>query len=88
MAEPSRNDGTSSSLPEFRIPTGLNRIKTRRAVNSISGDEIEDSDQFNESPSSGFSISATHMKQKLKGFNEGHAKFARSKQGFGVVSYV
>ncbi|KAL8514409.1 hypothetical protein ACS0TY_013500 [Phlomoides rotata] len=78
MAEPSRNDGASSSLPEFRIPTGLNRIKTRR-VNSISGDD--DSDLFNESPSSGFSISATHMKQTLKAFNEGHAKFARSKEG-------
>lgn len=78
MAEPSRNDGASSLLSDIGIPTGLNRIKTRR-VNPNSGDE--DSDQFNESPSSGFS----HMKQKLKALNKGHVKFGRSKEGFDVV---
>lgn len=83
MAERSRNDGASSSLLDVGIPTGLNRIRTRR-VKSNSGDE--DSDQFNESPSSGFSISAAHVKQKLKALSKGHAKLGRSKQGiFDVV---
>ncbi|KAH6765050.1 Protein kinase superfamily protein [Perilla frutescens var. frutescens] len=79
MAEPSRNDGASSSLSDVGIPTGLNRIKTRR-VNSNSADD--DSDHFNDSPSSGFSISAAHVKQKLKAFTKGHVKFGRSKEGF------
>ncbi|XP_057793956.1 probable serine/threonine protein kinase IRE4 isoform X2 [Salvia miltiorrhiza] len=79
MAEPRRNDGASSSLSDVGIPTGLNRIKTRR-VNPNSGDD--ESDQFNESPSSGFSIAAAHMKQKLKALSKGHVKFGRSREGF------
>lgn len=78
MAERSRNDGASSSLSHVGIPTGLNRIRTRR-IKSNSGDE--DSDQFNESPSNGFSISAANVKQKLKALSKGRAKFGRSKQG-------
>lgn len=81
MAEPRRNDGASSSLSDVGIPTGLNRIRTRR-VNSNSADE--DSDQFNESPSSGFSVAAAHMKQKLKALSKGHVKFGRSRDREGI----
>ncbi|XP_042046717.1 probable serine/threonine protein kinase IRE4 isoform X1 [Salvia splendens] len=79
MAERTRNDVASSSLSDVGIPTGLNRIKTRR-VNPNSADE--DSDQFNESPSSGFSTAAAHVKQKLKALSKGHVKFGRSREGF------
>ncbi|KAK6131184.1 hypothetical protein DH2020_035071 [Rehmannia glutinosa] len=79
MAEPSRNGGASAFFWEIGIPTGLNRIKTRR-VDANSG--AEDSDQFNESTSSEFSISGTHVKQKPKALNKGHVKFGRSKEGF------
>ena len=78
MAERSRNDAASSSLSDVGIPTGLNRIKTRR-VTPNSADE--DSDQFNESPSSGFSTAAAHVKQKIKALSKGHVKFGRSREG-------
>ncbi|PIN08864.1 Microtubule-associated serine/threonine kinase [Handroanthus impetiginosus] len=78
MAEPSRSGGGSGFLLEIGIPTGLNRIKTRRG-NGNSG--AEDYDQFNESPSTGFSISGTYMKQKLKALSKGHVKFGHSREG-------
>ncbi|KAL6574297.1 hypothetical protein OROHE_001201 [Orobanche hederae] len=78
MAEPSRNGG-ASLLSEIGVPSGLNRIKTRRA-DSKSG--AEDSDLFNESPSTEFSTAGAHIKQKLKALSKGHAKFGRAKEGF------
>ncbi|KAL0351889.1 UNVERIFIED_CONTAM: putative serine/threonine protein kinase IRE4 [Sesamum calycinum] len=79
MAEQSQNGGASGFLSEIGIPSGLNRIKTRR-VNVNSG--AEDSDRFNESPSTGFSINAVPMKQKLKALNKGHPRFGRTREGF------
>ncbi|KAK4429170.1 putative serine/threonine protein kinase IRE4 [Sesamum alatum] len=79
MAEQSQNGGASGFLSETGIPSGLNRIKTRR-VNANSG--AEDSDRFNESPSTGFSIAGTPMKQKLKPLNKGHPRFGRPREGF------
>ncbi|KAL7155261.1 hypothetical protein ABFS83_03G063100 [Erythranthe nasuta] len=75
MAEPSRNGGASALFSGVGIPSGLNRIKTRPADGNSGA---EDADQFNE----GFSISGTHMKQKFKAPNKGHAKFGHSKEGF------
>ncbi|KAL2249717.1 UNVERIFIED_CONTAM: putative serine/threonine protein kinase IRE4 [Sesamum indicum] len=79
MAEQSQNGAASGFLSEIGIPSGLNRIKTRR-VNVNPG--AEDSDRFNESPSTGFSISAAPMKQKLKALNKGHPRFGRTREGF------
>ncbi|KAL3640836.1 hypothetical protein CASFOL_015804 [Castilleja foliolosa] len=79
MAEPGRSGGASAVLSETGIPTGLNRIRTRR-VDANSG--AEDFDQLNESPSSEFSIPGAHVRQKLKALSKGHVKFGRSKEGF------
>lgn len=82
MAEPSRNGGPSALFSGIGVPSGLNRIRTRR-VDADSG--AEDTDQFNEPPSSGLSIPGTHMKQKLKALNKGHAKFSRPREGLDVL---
>ncbi|GER37585.1 kinase [Striga asiatica] len=79
MAEPSRNGGASASLLEIGIPTGLNRIKTRR-VDANSG--AEDFDHCNDSPSGEFSIAGAHVKQRLKAPTKGHVKLGRAKEGF------
>lgn len=76
MAERSRNDAG-----EFiGIPSGLNRIKTRRVgPPDKAGSGAEDFDKFNESPSGG-GVSSSGQKQKS--FNKGHVKFASPKEAF------
>ncbi|KAL3505283.1 hypothetical protein ACH5RR_035124 [Cinchona calisaya] len=75
-AEPNRN-----SLVETAIPTGLNRIKTRRVVSSKDTERrssrAEDSEKLNESPSSG----RPHVKQKLRGMGKGRVKINSPREG-------
>lgn len=82
MAVQNRN-GAAEYLPEVGIPTGLNRIKTRRIVSRervSSG--AEDSDQYSESPSTGASISWTFRKQRPNVVDKGLVKFFHPKEGF------
>ncbi|XP_055833113.1 probable serine/threonine protein kinase IRE4 isoform X2 [Solanum dulcamara] len=75
MSEPSRN-GVESS-PETGIPTGLNRIKTRRLESKErpSSRLVVDSDKLNESPRSGASTPRLKQDQRAaaKG-RKGHRK--------------
>lgn len=75
MAERSRNDAG-----EFTgIPSGLNRIKTRRVgPRDKEGSGAEDFGKFIESPSGG-GVSSSGQKQKS--FSKGHVKFASPKEG-------
>ncbi|CBI19674.3 unnamed protein product, partial [Vitis vinifera] len=76
MAEPIRSGGDIST--EIGIPTGLNRIKTRR---ESSKDQLnwkpDDDDKFHESRPRGISRPPANQKH-----NKGHAKFAGSIEGF------
>lgn len=75
MAEPIRSGGDIST--EIGIPTGLNRIKTRR---ESSKDQLnwkpDDDDKFHESRPRGISRPPANQKH-----NKGHAKFAGSIEG-------
>ncbi|XP_073137128.1 probable serine/threonine protein kinase IRE4 isoform X2 [Henckelia pumila] len=83
MAVRDRN-GVAEYLPEVGIPTGLNRIKTRRIVpRERVSSGAEDSDHYSESPSAGASFSRTFRKQKPKIVDEGPGKLFHPKQGFG-----
>ncbi|XP_051139448.1 probable serine/threonine protein kinase IRE4 isoform X2 [Andrographis paniculata] len=82
MGDPIRNGGAGASadcISESEIPSGLNRIKTRRVNANLGG--AEDSDQFNDSPSpsGGFLIPGVHMKHRHKTFNGGNSKIGSSK---------
>lgn len=87
MAEPSRNGGESS--PETGIPTGLNRIKTRRLETKErpSSRLVVDSDKLNESPRSGASTPRLKQDQRAaaKG-RKGHRKGRRIASWF--ASYL
>ncbi|EPS59113.1 hypothetical protein M569_15694, partial [Genlisea aurea] len=74
MAMPGRSGGFAA---ESGIPTGLNRIKTRRERGDSWG---EDSDHFDESsPGSGLPVSEFHVRRAL---SRGHGRLGRSKEGF------
>lgn len=66
MAEQSRTGGGESSSPETGIPTGLNRIKTRRLESKErpSSRLVVDSDKLNESPRSGASTPRLKQDQR------------------------
>jgi hypothetical protein len=78
MPESSINPEASTS--EIDIPTGLNRIKTRRVLsNGNSSSKTEDSTNSGDSHS--FRGSRTHLKQKLRSLVKGHATSKGSNEG-------
>ncbi|XP_016467982.1 putative serine/threonine protein kinase IRE4 [Nicotiana tabacum] len=89
MAEQSRTGGGESSSPETGIPTGLNRIKTRRLESKErpSSRLVVDSDKLNESPRSGASTPRLKQDQRAaaKG-RKGHRKGRKIASWF--ASYI
>lgn len=80
MAEANR-----SSAVESGIPTGLNRIKTRRvASKERKSSRADDSDKFNESPNS----SRHHVKQKDRTIAIGRAKINTTKEGLSFFAFA
>ncbi|XP_059638103.1 probable serine/threonine protein kinase IRE4 isoform X2 [Cornus florida] len=76
MAKASPNDGELS--PEIGIPTGLNRIKTRRLRSKDSN--LDETDKLIEFQSHG--ALRPHLKQKQRSLGQGHVKIKGSKEGF------
>ena len=81
MAEPIRNGGDISTA--IGIPTGLNRIKTRReSSKDRPSSKPDDDDKFHEPRPRGISRPPANQKQ-----NKGHAKFAGYREGFYGFDY-
>ncbi|CAK9142824.1 unnamed protein product [Ilex paraguariensis] len=78
MSETSRN-GVESSV-ETGIPSGLNRIKTRRVLSKdYQNSKADDSDRWIESTSYG--ASRPNLKQKQRSVVKRHVKFSSPKEG-------
>lgn len=81
-AEPNRN-----ALAETGIPTGLNRIKTRRVASTKDKERrssrAEDSEKLNESPSS----ARPRVKPKLRGAGKGRVKIYSPREGSKLLCF-